>query len=747
MEVMNESPHKIYIKSNTVTVMRFLFFLSVVLLVLVAGLCIFVVFGRDDTNNYHWHENGKFYYTLDDGAVTIVKYVDDDATEYTIPSSVNYGGKSYPVTTVGENAFTNHRALTSVTIPDSVTKIMGDAKNQKGAFSGCTALTTVNLGQSVANIGTYAFKNCVALQAIQLPAGVQFVQDGAFQNCLALETIALNGNGIFGADCFANCSKVNTLKLADDVRLTDSTRQALAGLTSLTNFEVAESNSFYQEQSNCLLQKSAVNYDIVVLGGRGASVSDNVTQILDWAWGTRAAAKMYVPLTVTKVGKDSFNNELIFTNAEEKPDGWLTTVPVFTKARPVTFVATGEGNKKHEETVYIYCDANGEWVYPEYDDLFSDVESATPFVEWDKLSPGITCEAIYRSTVIADPDSIEDHSIEDLDDALSDAEVYLNDADVRLKFTIDCWENFKMLYYNAAAIDTSNAYKYVVDDAAEALQKATQQIKTALGGTGDQELLESADWWVGLQNLVEAVNQLDLTDLAKLTNLNLMSEISEMVSDAEFLVSHRDSINEETGNLVWRELRDKFESLTVDVSADGRFGKEIATCEKLNRADYTTDSWENLQKYLADARQVTAHNLSISTVRRALENARADLREITLADNLVRLKTWVSVCQDLSIKDYQADAYDQLFTKMHLIMANADDLITNAEVNIKMTELQDAYCNLAEVNNTAVYDNSTGILNKNSLPYFIVAVILFTGAVVAGAAAGAMKHQLRQSQE
>lgn len=744
MEVMNESPHKIYIKSNTVTVMRFLFFLSVVLMVLVAGLCIFVVFGGDDTNNYHWHEDGLFYYTLDDGAVTIVKHIDDGATEYTIPSSVNYGGKNYPVTTVGENAFTNHRALTSVTIPDSVTKIMGNAKNQKGAFSGCTALTTVDLGQGVANIGTYAFKNCVALKSIQLPASVQFVQDGAFQSCLALETIELNGNGIFGADCFANCLNITTLKLADDVRLTDGTRQVLAGLTALTNFEVAKSNSFYQEQNNCLLQKSAVDYDTVVLGGRGASVSDNVTQILDWAWGTRAAAKMYVPSTVAKVGKNSFNSELIFTNAEEKPNGWLTAVPVFTKARPVTFIAAGEGNEKTE---YIYCDANNEWVYPEYDDLFADVESATPFVEWDKLLSGITCEAIYRSTAIADPDSIEDQSIKDLGDALSDAETYLNDADVRLKLTIDCWENFKTLYYHAVAIDTSNAYKYVIDDATQALKDVTEQIEAALDGTGDQKLLESTDWWVGLQNLVEAVNQLDLTDLDKSINRNMISEIDEMVSDAEFLVSHRDSINEETGNLVWRELRDKFESLTVDASTDGRLGTEIATCEKLNRADYTADSWENLQKYLADARQVTAHNLSISAVRRALENARADLREITLAENLVRLTTWVSVCQDLAIKDYKADEYDRLFIKVHLIMADAGDLVTNTKVNATITDLQNAYHDLVAVKNTAIYDNSTGILNKNSLPYFIVAVILFTGAVVAGAAAGAMKHQLRQSQE
>ena len=738
MEVMNESPHKIYIKSNTVTVMRFLFFLSVVLLVLVAGLCIFVVFGSDDTNNYHWHKDGQFYYTLDDGAATIVKYVDDDATEYTIPSSVNYGGKNYPVTTVGANAFTNHRTLTAVTIPDSVTKIMGDAKNQKGAFSGCTALTTVNLGQSVANIETYAFKNCVALQAVRLPAGVQFVQDGAFQNCLALESIELNGNGILGTDCFANCMNVTTLKLGNDVRLTDGTRQVVAGLTALTSFDIAESNPVYQEKNGCLLTNPNIANDTVVLGVRGADVPDGVTKILDWAWGTRAANKMFVPSNVLTVGKDSFDSQLIYTDATAKPSGWLTNVPVYTDAQLVTFVAEGDKTA----TAYIYRNQEREWVYPKYDDLFAE-KPATPFLKWSELLSGITCDAIYQSTATADTNSIDE-----LKDALADAKVYLDDADVCLKLTIDCWENFKTLYYRALDIDTSSAYQYVVDDAAQSLQKATQQIKNALDGTGDKELLESTDWRVGLQNLVNVIDQLDFFDLV-MTEENLSREktVIAMAETARDCLVPNSGIDEATGNLVWRDLRAKFEGLTVDIGTDSRLGKEIAACEKLDKANYTAESWENLQNYLANARQVTSCNLSISAVRRALENARADLREVTLADNLLRLNTWVSVCQDLAIKDYQADEYDRLFINVHLIMANANDLVTNAKVASAINDLQNDYRGLVEVNNTTVYDNSTGILNKNSLPYFIVAVILFTGAVVAGAAAGAMKHQLRQSQE
>ena len=60
-------------------------------------------------------------------------------TNYTgkviIPSSITYDGKSYAVTSIGENAFQNCTGLTTVSIPSSVWHI------QKGAFSGCAFQT------------------------------------------------------------------------------------------------------------------------------------------------------------------------------------------------------------------------------------------------------------------------------------------------------------------------------------------------------------------------------------------------------------------------------------------------------------------------------------------------------------------------------------------------------------------------------------------------------------------------------
>ena len=236
MDEQNFQPNRTYIKSNAVTVMHFLWFVTALMLVLVVGFCIFAVVDSGKNSQYHWDVNGKFYYTLDNRQATIVKFMDADAKTYEIPRSVSFNGKNYPVTVIGAHAFANHRKLTSVVIPDNVTEVLGDSKTQTGAFSGCLALATIDFGHGMMRIGKYAFKNCLALSAVNFPASVQFIEDGAFQGCLALESIELNSNGILGVDCFADCTNVTILKLADNVRLTDSACQVLSDLAKLSTF-------------------------------------------------------------------------------------------------------------------------------------------------------------------------------------------------------------------------------------------------------------------------------------------------------------------------------------------------------------------------------------------------------------------------------------------------------------------------------------------------------------------------------
>ena len=75
------------------------------------------------------------------------EYMDEYTGSVTIPDKVTYNGKTYSVTSIGDDAFRNCTGLTSVTIPNSVTNI------GNYAFRNCSSLTSVTIPNSVTSIG------------------------------------------------------------------------------------------------------------------------------------------------------------------------------------------------------------------------------------------------------------------------------------------------------------------------------------------------------------------------------------------------------------------------------------------------------------------------------------------------------------------------------------------------------------------------------------------------------------------
>ena len=121
-----------------------------------------------------------FEFTPDNTAV-IVKHYRGAAADVTIPS--RYKGK--PVTVIDPVAFYNNSAVTSVTIPDSVTSI------RDSAFLFCSQLTNISIPNSVTAIGSFAFDGCTKLESITLPSSLSTIQSYAFYNCGNLKTIRI----------------------------------------------------------------------------------------------------------------------------------------------------------------------------------------------------------------------------------------------------------------------------------------------------------------------------------------------------------------------------------------------------------------------------------------------------------------------------------------------------------------------------------------------------------------------------
>lgn len=143
-----------------------------------------------------------FDFTPDNTAAIVTNYkYNGAAADVTIPS--RYKGK--PVTTIGHAAFFNS-AVTSVTIPDSVTSI------SDSAFINCPQLTNISIPNSVTYIGFSAFNSCTSLKSITLPSSLSTIQSYAFCNCGNLETIRIPVSVTsIGNNAFADCPSLMTV--------------------------------------------------------------------------------------------------------------------------------------------------------------------------------------------------------------------------------------------------------------------------------------------------------------------------------------------------------------------------------------------------------------------------------------------------------------------------------------------------------------------------------------------------------
>ena len=86
---------------------------------------------------------------------------------------------------IADGAFVNCKSLTSVIIPNSVTRI-GDV-----VFAGCESLTSVTIPNSVTSIGYIAFEGCKSLNSVTIPNSVTSIGNEAFKGCSSLTSLTI----------------------------------------------------------------------------------------------------------------------------------------------------------------------------------------------------------------------------------------------------------------------------------------------------------------------------------------------------------------------------------------------------------------------------------------------------------------------------------------------------------------------------------------------------------------------------
>lgn len=138
-------------------------------------------------------QDGELYYDISSDTDNTVAVAPQSSSfsnysnltgELTIPSEVNYNGKSYKVTSIGLQSL-RHSKITSVIIPNSVTWI------REQAFGSCELLESVFIPNSVKNISYTAFYGCINLTSVNIPASVKYM-DNPFMGCTKLTSISVD---------------------------------------------------------------------------------------------------------------------------------------------------------------------------------------------------------------------------------------------------------------------------------------------------------------------------------------------------------------------------------------------------------------------------------------------------------------------------------------------------------------------------------------------------------------------------
>ena len=322
--------------------MKKLLFLSVLL------LCSIIASAADFTID------GICYNITSTNPLTVeVAYSDSYSGDIVIPEKVEYEGKEYSVTSIGNSAF-EHTGLTSLTIPNSVNSI------GEWAFSGCGGLTSVTIPKSVTSIGGWAFSNCSALttivvkngntvfdsrdncnaiirttdnvliagckntiipnsvttigenaflwccmSSITIPNSVTTIKDEAFFDCYGLTSMTIPSSVTsIGNRAFQACSSLTSLTIPESV--TNIGVDAFRGCSGLTSIIVKSGNNIYdsRDNSNAII-RTADNK--LILGCQNTIIPENVTSIGENAFDECVGlVSVTIPNKVTTIEQGAF---------------------------------------------------------------------------------------------------------------------------------------------------------------------------------------------------------------------------------------------------------------------------------------------------------------------------------------------------------------------------------------------------------------------------------------------------------
>ena len=246
------------------------------------------------------------YSLSDKGTVYTVKGIGTvTSKEIDVPATFN----GLPVVEIGIKAFENNVNITKVTLHEPLSTI------NNLAFTGCTALESIDLPDGLQYIGMRAFSG-TALKTLSIPDSVYNVSGSIVDNCVNLEYIKLpNGINHIYSRFFYNTPKFKSVTLPESVSFIGAEAFVGSGIESIK----------IPKNVRCIYESAFENTKIRSVEFEKGSVLES---IYEKAFkGCSELKSIVIPATVTSVGEGAFygwgkGQTIYIENLTEKPFGW-----------------------------------------------------------------------------------------------------------------------------------------------------------------------------------------------------------------------------------------------------------------------------------------------------------------------------------------------------------------------------------------------------------------------------------------
>ena len=229
--------------------------------------------------------------------------------EYDIPETITYGGKTYTVTSIADDAFYECSGVTAVTIPNTVNKLGYRAFGASGlrgisipssikeltseVFWCCNSLQEAHLPEGLEEIGVHCFQE-TALVSITLPSTLKKIGQGAFVHSTLTSIEIPNSVTYMGDEVFRLCLSLSQVKLSTS--LSSIPRMAFEG-TAIESIEIPEGITEIGNNAFAGCNKLA-----------SISLPEGLTTIGSWAFGGCVMTSIEIPSTVREIGERAFSD-------------------------------------------------------------------------------------------------------------------------------------------------------------------------------------------------------------------------------------------------------------------------------------------------------------------------------------------------------------------------------------------------------------------------------------------------------